>query len=89
MAARSEARAKAAIERLRAAGLGPGNGDVVWLKLDLGDSRSAKKAAESFMEKERRLDVVGMWPALPCSIEPHRDLGSSCAVAYAVNSAAL
>ncbi|KAI0959136.1 hypothetical protein AcW1_004052 [Taiwanofungus camphoratus] len=58
MAARSEARAKAAIERLRAAGLGPGNGNVVWLKLDLGDPRSAKKAAESFMEKERRLDVV-------------------------------
>ncbi|KAH9946905.1 NAD-P-binding protein [Amylocystis lapponica] len=58
LAARSEERAKAALERLHAAGLGPGNGEVVWLHLDLSDPRVAKKAAETVLEKEKRLDVV-------------------------------
>ena len=31
-------------------GLGPGNGEVVWLKLDLEDPRNAKKAAEEFSQ---------------------------------------
>ena len=59
MAARSEARAAAAIARLRPEGLAPGNGEVVWHALDLGDPRSAKASAEAFAAKEGRLDVLG------------------------------
>ncbi|KIK70104.1 hypothetical protein GYMLUDRAFT_994181 [Collybiopsis luxurians FD-317 M1] len=58
MAARNEAKAMEAIEKLKAEGLEPGNGQVDWLKLDLSDPREAKKAAEAFMEKEKRLDVL-------------------------------
>ncbi|KAH9843558.1 NAD-P-binding protein [Rhodofomes roseus] len=58
MAARNEEKAKAAIEKVRNAGLRPGNGEVVWLPLDYSDPRDAKKAAEAFMEKEQRLDIV-------------------------------
>ncbi|KAL4242751.1 NAD(P)-binding domain superfamily protein [Abortiporus biennis] len=58
MAARSEEKAKAAIEKLNKEGLGPGNGEIVWLELDLSDPRKAKKAAETFLEKEKRLDCL-------------------------------
>ncbi|KAL7281916.1 hypothetical protein ACG7TL_003382 [Trametes sanguinea] len=60
MGARNEQRANAALERLRAEGLlvGPGNGEVVWLKLDLSDPRDTKRAAEEFMRKEERLDIL-------------------------------
>ncbi|RXW16836.1 hypothetical protein EST38_g9026 [Candolleomyces aberdarensis] len=62
LAARNEERAKAAIESLHNAGLGKGGdhslGEVVWLKLDLGDPREAKKAAEEFLKLETRLDVL-------------------------------
>lgn len=59
--ARSEAKAKAAIERLHAEGLQPGNGSVDWFELDLSDPRTAKKSAHSFLEKETRLDVLGAY----------------------------
>ena len=59
IAGRSEARVKAAIERLRAEGLEPGNGAIEWLQLDLGDPRKVKESAEKFAEKETRLDVLG------------------------------
>ena len=59
MAARSEAKAKAAIERLHAEGLGPGNGEVIWLELDLANPRNAKRAGEEILSKEKRLDVLG------------------------------
>ncbi|PCH39170.1 NAD(P)-binding protein [Wolfiporia cocos MD-104 SS10] len=58
MAARSQERAVAAIDRLRSSGLGPGNGDIHWLPLDYSDPRLAKQAAEVLMEKEARLDIV-------------------------------
>ncbi|KAI9059034.1 NAD-P-binding protein, partial [Trametes sanguinea] len=58
MAARNEQKAKAAIERLRAQGIGPGNGEVLWLHLDLSDPRNVKNAAEEFMKREARLDVL-------------------------------
>ncbi|EGN94608.1 hypothetical protein SERLA73DRAFT_126076 [Serpula lacrymans var. lacrymans S7.3] len=58
MAARNEAKAKEAIAQLNAEGLGPGNGEIVWLELDLKDIRNAKKAAEEFMTKEDKLDVL-------------------------------
>ena len=62
---RSEARVKAAIERLRAEGLEPGNGAIEWLQLDLGDPRKVKESAEKFAEKETRLDVLGADCELP------------------------
>ncbi|KAG2151604.1 NAD(P)-binding protein [Suillus bovinus] len=58
MAARNQTRAEEAIGKLKAEGLGPGNGDVIWLELDLKDPRNAKKAAEEFMKREKRLDVL-------------------------------
>ncbi|KAL4242399.1 NAD(P)-binding domain superfamily protein [Abortiporus biennis] len=58
MGARSETRAKEAIEQLKAEGLGPGNGEVVWLKLDLSDPHKAKKGAEELLGLENRLDVL-------------------------------
>ncbi|KAE9398046.1 NAD(P)-binding protein [Gymnopus androsaceus JB14] len=61
MAARNEAKALEAIEKLKQEGLEPGNGQVEWLKLDLSDPREAKKAAQIFMEKEKRLDVLGSY----------------------------
>ncbi|OBZ78301.1 hypothetical protein A0H81_02445 [Grifola frondosa] len=60
LGARSEQKAKAAIERLHKEGLGPRNGEVVWLNVDLSDPRDAKKAAEEFLTKEKRLDVLGI-----------------------------
>ncbi|KAG1823186.1 hypothetical protein EV424DRAFT_769957 [Suillus variegatus] len=58
MAARNQSQAEEAIAQLKAEGLGPGNGDVIWLELDLMDPRNAKKAAEVFMKQEKRLDVL-------------------------------
>ncbi|EIW55471.1 NAD-P-binding protein [Trametes versicolor FP-101664 SS1] len=56
--ARSEERAKAAIERLRAEGLQPRNGELEWLELDLSDPRKAKASAEAFLAKEKQLDIL-------------------------------
>ncbi|KAH7926568.1 NAD(P)-binding protein [Leucogyrophana mollusca] len=58
MAARNESKAKEAIAQLKVDGLGPGNGEVIWIKLDLQDPRNAKKMAEEFMKIENRLDVI-------------------------------
>ncbi|KIM51180.1 hypothetical protein SCLCIDRAFT_1224792 [Scleroderma citrinum Foug A] len=58
MAARNKVKAEAAISALKEEGLGPGNGEVVWLELDLSDPRNAKRAAKEFMRKEDRLDVL-------------------------------
>ncbi|SJL12840.1 uncharacterized protein ARMOST_16272 [Armillaria ostoyae] len=58
MAARNENRAAEAIERLKTESLEPGNGEVLWLKLDLSDPRLARQSAEEFMRKEKRLDVL-------------------------------
>ncbi len=59
MGARNGQKAKVAIERLHAEGLGPGNGEVLWLNLDLSDPRAVQRAAEEFVRKEERLDVLG------------------------------
>ncbi|KAI0319834.1 NAD-P-binding protein [Amylostereum chailletii] len=58
LAARSEEKAMAAIERVKAEGLGETPGDIVWLKFDLSDPRKAKASAESFLNKEDRLDIL-------------------------------
>ena len=58
--ARNQSKAEAAIAQLKADGLGPGNGELVWLEMDLKDPRNSKKAAEEFMGKEKRLDVLSL-----------------------------
>ncbi|KAK7683130.1 hypothetical protein QCA50_013803 [Cerrena zonata] len=58
LGARNEEKAKAAIEKLKQEGLGPKNGEVIWLKLDLSDPKKAKEAALEFLEKEKKLDVL-------------------------------
>ncbi|KAJ8483133.1 hypothetical protein ONZ45_g14712 [Pleurotus djamor] len=58
LAARNESAAAAAISKLKSEGLGPGNGEIVWLKLDLSDPKLAKEAGEAFLKLESRLDVL-------------------------------
>ncbi|KAF5334820.1 hypothetical protein D9611_012961 [Ephemerocybe angulata] len=59
MASRNERRAQEAIAGLHEEGLGNTvDSEVLWLKLHLGDPREAKRAAEEFMGKEGRLDVL-------------------------------
>lgn len=64
LAARNESRATGAMAQLDAEGFAPGNGEVVWLKLDLSDPRDAKKSAEEFLKREERLDILGTWVGL-------------------------
>ena len=59
LAARDEGRATEALARLESEGLGPGNGTVQWLKLDLSDPKTAQEAAKEFIGKETRLDILG------------------------------
>ncbi len=60
MAARNEHKAKNALERLAEIAKGfTGAGEVVWLPLSLDDPREAKRAAEEFLSKESRLDILG------------------------------
>ncbi|KAH9895318.1 NAD(P)-binding protein [Epithele typhae] len=56
MGARSEERAQAAIAQLEEAGVEKGK--VEWLDLDLTYPKKVKAAAEGFMEKESRLDIL-------------------------------
>ncbi|KAJ8124850.1 hypothetical protein O1611_g8790 [Lasiodiplodia mahajangana] len=57
VAARSEAKAKAAIEDVRA--LYPASkGDLAYLHLDLNDLTTIKKSADDFLAQEQRLDVL-------------------------------
>ncbi|KAH9933902.1 NAD(P)-binding protein [Fomitopsis serialis] len=65
MAARSETKAQEAIERLHAEGLAPGNGQVLWLQLDLSDPVLAQKSARVLLAKEDRLDVLINNAAMP------------------------
>ncbi|CAA7264412.1 unnamed protein product [Cyclocybe aegerita] len=58
LGARSKARADECIAQLERESLGPGNGQVSWLKCDLSDPRDAKKVAQEFLEKEDRLDIL-------------------------------
>jgi len=56
IAARDEGRATKAIEQLKSENIN--DGSVYWLKLDLSDPRAAKSAANQFLEKEQRLDIL-------------------------------
>lgn len=57
MGARDEGRALEAIKQLQADNIN--DGSVHWLKLDLSDPRAAQRAAQEFLEKEKRLDIIG------------------------------
>lgn len=59
MAARNESRVTGAITRLEHEGVPAGS--VHWLKLDLGDPRQTKKAAEELMMREKRIDVLSAY----------------------------
>ncbi|KAJ7775739.1 NAD-P-binding protein [Mycena maculata] len=56
MGARNGERAAAAIKQLESENIN--DGSVLWLKLDLSDPRTARAAANEFLEKEKRLDVL-------------------------------
>ncbi|KAJ6544281.1 hypothetical protein B0H19DRAFT_1309592 [Mycena capillaripes] len=56
MAARDEGRALAAIKQMQSEDIK--DGSVHWLKLDLSDPRAAQRAAQEFLEKETRLDII-------------------------------
>ena len=47
-----------AIDRIKAAGLSPGNGQIELLELDLVAPMLAKEAAEGFLKREERLDIL-------------------------------
>ncbi|KDR76480.1 hypothetical protein GALMADRAFT_210460 [Galerina marginata CBS 339.88] len=56
LGARNEVKAKAAIAQLEQEGLG--SGSVEWLYVNMSDPRWAKEAAEDFLQKESRLDIL-------------------------------
>ncbi|KAG8858988.1 hypothetical protein FRB96_004808 [Tulasnella sp. 330] len=60
MGARNESRATGAIAKLKADGYmdGPNSGKVLWLELDQETPKQAKRAAEEFMRRESRLDIL-------------------------------
>jgi NAD(P)-dependent dehydrogenase (short-subunit alcohol dehydrogenase family) len=60
IAARSEEKAEYAIGRMEKEGTGGRKGELVWLPIDLTDPHKAKAAAEWFIKRESRLDILGM-----------------------------
>jgi len=67
LGARNESKATGALAQLDHEGLGPGNGEVFWLKADFSSMRSSKAAAEEFLKKEQRLDILSeIESILPC-----------------------
>ena len=58
MAARDKVKADDAIRRLQDEGLAPGNGQVSWLSLDLGNPALARAAAKELLAKEDRLHIL-------------------------------
>ncbi|KAH9992310.1 hypothetical protein BJV77DRAFT_945507 [Russula vinacea] len=59
LAARSEEKAEHAIGRMEQEGMGERKGKLVWLPIDLTDPHKAKAAAEWFVKRESRLDILG------------------------------
>ena len=58
LGARNEEKGKAAIARLDEEGIAPGN--AIYFPCDISTPLQAKQAAEDFMSREDRLDVLGM-----------------------------
>ncbi|KAL2857137.1 short-chain dehydrogenase [Aspergillus pseudoustus] len=90
MAARSEAKAKAAIESITASKVKPSTvGKLVFLRIDLSELRTVKPFVESFLALESRLDLLfnnadcASVPLSQCTaqgLESH--LGTNCAAPY-------
>ena len=59
VAARSEVKAHAAIERIHANNMHVEAGKLLFLPLDLADLDSVSKAAEIYLKQEDRLDILG------------------------------
>jgi len=58
LAVRSEEKAEYAIARMEKEGMGEHPGQLVWLPIDLTDPLKAKAAAEWFVKRESRLDIL-------------------------------
>ncbi|KAH8889224.1 NAD(P)-binding protein [Thozetella sp. PMI_491] len=76
IAARSEAKANAAIDEIRER-FPASSGELVYLHLDLNDLSTIKKTAEEFLAKEQRLDVL--WNNAGVMVPPQ---GSTTAQGY-------
>lgn len=63
MAARTEAAATEAIQEINAE---KPTGSVHFFKLDLADPRKAQAAAQDFISKESRLDILSELLSFPC-----------------------
>lgn len=59
LAARSESKALAAIEKLRAENSKIPKENLVWLPLDLANLDLVERAASTFLKREDRLDILG------------------------------
>ena len=68
LAARSKERALKAIARLQSKGLGPGNGEVRWLELDLALPNKVQWSAEVFLKEEKRLHILGEFNSPQCVV---------------------
>jgi NAD(P)-dependent dehydrogenase (short-subunit alcohol dehydrogenase family) len=69
LAARSEEKAEDAIVRMEQEGMGEHPGELVWLPIDLTDPRRAKAAAEWFIKRESRLDILGTSSKMLCVLD--------------------
>lgn len=58
LTARNRKKGLDAIECIKAAGLSPENGKIELLELDLAAPKLAKTAAEEFLKREKRLDIL-------------------------------
>jgi NAD(P)-dependent dehydrogenase (short-subunit alcohol dehydrogenase family) len=59
LASRSKAKALAAIELIHTENPGIRAENLIWLPLDLMDLDSVVKAADTFMQQEDKLDILG------------------------------
>lgn len=57
LGARTEEKGRQAVEELKAEGTG--SGEVIWFSCSLNTPAEAKAAAEGFLQKETRLDILG------------------------------
>lgn len=69
LGARNEAKAMAALAELEKEGIG--RGQVEFLNVNFGDPRWARIAAEEFLKKESRLDILGGRLIVSCSRDTH------------------
>ncbi|KAF8970394.1 hypothetical protein BDZ97DRAFT_1902081 [Flammula alnicola] len=58
LGARSEEKGKKAVEQLKEEGIG--SGEVIWLSCNLTTPTLAKESAETFLQQENRLDILGI-----------------------------